>query len=246
LRAAITIFVLGRLNTRRRHITLPNGRRFEFRGDLDQGVVSHFYKDGYRIIAHDSRPVLRIIDAGANIGDETVRFLYHCPNAMIVAIEAEEDNFKLLRQNLSDVPNVRCIHGGLWPVDCRLKVVKEPHTGSSPEAFRVSQTSESDGLDAWSIPRIMKEMGWDTVDLLKLDIEGSEYQLFTTNTDDWINKVNAIIIEVADHERAGTIQAMFAALRNEQFNSYICGENLVLVKADLPWSAATVVGFAKD
>jgi FkbM family methyltransferase len=244
LRAAFTIFVPSRYSCALRQITLPDGRRFTFRGKLDQGVMSHFYKEGYRIRSDNSHPPSRIIDAGANIGDETARFLHHCPNATIVAIEAEERNFEVLRTNFADVPNVRCIHGGLWPTEGRVKVVNESAGGGHMESFRVVPTSDPNGLVAWSIPRILEEMGWDAIDLLKLDIEGSEYELFTSNTESWIDRVNAIIIEVADHERAGTIQTMYAALHKESFNSYICGENLVLIKAGVPWSLDRVVGLA--
>jgi FkbM family methyltransferase len=223
---------------------LPNGRRFTFRGTLDQGVMFHFYNEGYRIQSDNGRPLLRIVDAGANIGDETARFLYHCPNATIVAIEPETRNFEILQANFGDLSNVRCIHGGLWHRDGRIQVVNDSSTSQHMESFRVVPTSDPNGVEAWSIPRIMQEMGWDWIDVLKLDIEGSEYELFSTSAEFWIDRVNAFIIEVADHERAGTIQTMYAALKRESFNTYICGENLVLIKAGLPWSVDRVVGFA--
>ena len=88
-------------------------------------------------------------------------------------------------------------------------------------------------------------MNWDAIDVLKLDIEDSEYALFTSNLDSWIHRINAIIVEVADHEFPGTTQAMYAALRDQTFNSYICGENLVLIRADLSWQLERVHGFEK-
>ena len=62
-------------------------RAIVFRGRTDKGVMSHFFKPGYRILDTVDNPVLVIVDAGANIGDETLRFRHFHPHARIVAIE---------------------------------------------------------------------------------------------------------------------------------------------------------------
>src|SRR5436309_2559279 len=48
-------------------------RPFLFRGNIDWGVMSHFYKAGYVVDDRASKSKVRIIiDAGANIGTETL------------------------------------------------------------------------------------------------------------------------------------------------------------------------------
>lgn len=71
---------------------------FFFRGAADKGVMSHFCKPGYRIRDSHGARVSFIVDAGANIGDETVRFRFFHPNATIVALEPAIDNFRLLKK----------------------------------------------------------------------------------------------------------------------------------------------------
>jgi len=114
------------------------------------------------------------------------------------------------------------------------------------ESFRITETSDADILGtipAWNIPDIMRKMKWKKIDILKLDIEGSEYELFTRNAEEWIDGINSFIFEVPDNDKAGSTQAIYRALKGRDYNSYICGENLVLIRADLPWQLKKVIGF---
>lgn len=107
VRSAWVILIATRYGRRPRTVRMKRfNRNFTFRGNADKGVMSHFYKPGYRIVDTVDRPVRTIIDCGANIGDETVRFLHFHPEARIVAIEAEAANFDILTENLSGVRSV--------------------------------------------------------------------------------------------------------------------------------------------
>ena len=242
---AIKILILGRYTNKRRSITLPTGIPFKFESKLDQGVLSHFYREGHFIKDMECNRITNIVDAGANIGDETARFHIHYPNAKIVAIEAADRNFLLLEKNFHNIRNVELIRGAVWPVKANLQIVA---ASDSMESFKVTETQHElhDSIPAWSIEDILEKMRWDRIDILKLDIEGSEYELFTRNCSEWVGKVNAFIFEVPDVDRAGTTQAIYRALNGYNYNTYICGENLVLIKSCLPWKLQTVVGFNKS
>jgi len=243
---ACKIFVLGRLPGRKLRLTLPNGASFFCDSRIDQGVLEHFYKLGH--VVHDAPEcrITRIIDGGANIGDETARFRVHHPDAAIAAIEPASRNYRLLEQNFATDQNVRLFHGGLWPRSAQLRVV----AGSCSQAFTVSEVTgndhdQADLVRAYSIPEIMDAMGWQEIDVLKLDIEGAEKLLFTQNTAAWIDRVRCVIFEAADHESPGMTQAIYDALRGHRFRSTICGENLILIRDDTPWSVGRVQGFSR-
>src|ERR1700677_2153569 len=68
------------------------GRTIVFRGRTDKGVMSHFFTPNYRIRDSATNPVRMIVDAGANIGVETLRFRHFHPDARIVAIEPDSGN----------------------------------------------------------------------------------------------------------------------------------------------------------
>ena len=241
---ATKIFVLGRLPGLRLRLKLPNGSYFLCESQLDQGVVDHFYKLGQVIRDTPECRITRIVDAGANIGDETARFRAHHPAAAIAAIEPARRNFNLLEQNFGSDPQVRLFFGGLWPSPVDLRV--DP--GSCTQAFTVSQAAAEDRttqdvVQAYTVPAIMAAMGWQEIDILKLDIEGAEKMLFSEGIESWITRVRCVIFEVADHESPGMTQVIYDAVRGQHFSSTLCGENLILIREDAPWTVARVQGF---
>jgi FkbM family methyltransferase len=241
----IKIFIISRFSKNITSITLPDKSIFNFRGKLDTGVVSHFFKEGYYIHDCSEKRIKRIIDAGANIGDETARFLVHHPDVSLIAVEAEKSNYDILVKNFQSRPNVKLVIGGLWPVRTNLKVI----SGASPpglemQAFCVVETQETkDTISGYTVSDLMQMMDWTEIDILKLDIEGAEYELFTRNCKEWIDKVNVLIFELPDGDRPGSTQVIYRALEGLEFNSFICGENLVLIRSGLPWHLEKVIGF---
>lgn len=237
---------------RSRHSTLPVSiylkrpkRLFYFRGASDRGVVSHFYNEGYHITDEGCESKVGfIIDAGANIGDETVRFRYFHPEAKIVAIEAEKNNFQLLQKNVGKDINLFPVNKGLWSKECGLKIIP----GTTNEAFTVSEveTSSQDAdLTATTVGSLMTEFGVAEIDILKLDIEGAEKRIFSDGDISWISKVKVYIFECPDDDDPGTAMVIFAALlaTGLRYNCYTQGENIILIRPDVKWKLVTDLFF---
>jgi FkbM family methyltransferase len=67
----------------------------------------------------------------------------------------------------------------LWTADCDIDMYL-PRAGSgSLSVVNLQQTAEHLRLPGRSLPSIMTELGHDRVDLLKVDIEGAEYEVLT-------------------------------------------------------------------
>ncbi len=227
----------------RRTISLreSDGSRFSFtfRGRTDQGVLSHLYKDGVRIVDSKSQPIRTILDCGANIGVETLRFRLHHPQAEIIAVEADPDNFALLAANCRDFARITALHGAVWSKDTQLYVHRSPD--GNPESSAVGEAVSERTVPAYAIESLQALRGWPEIDILKLDIEGAEFELFSRNTN-WIEKVNCLIFEVPDSDKPGTLQLIFEKLKGQQWNGMAIGENLVLLRHGLPWSVSRVLG----
>ena len=164
----------------------------------------------------------------------------HYPNAEIIAVEADPDNSALLKGSFCSDPLTTIIEGAVWKEDTELILSK--HEGGNPEASSVS----ADGIggkriEAYSIPSLMRQRGWKTIDILKLDIEGAEYDLFSRNVE-WLDSVNSIVFEVPDSERPGTLQLILEKLKHSAWTGSSCGENLVLIRQSLPWKSMPVIG----
>jgi FkbM family methyltransferase len=139
-----------------------------------------------------------IVDAGANVGYSSLLFAKMYPNATIVAVEPESTNCEMFRKNCSAYKNIHLIKGAIWSHRTILQI-------SNPQAldfeFQVTEfqgSSSSEKIDAYGIIDFKKKYGNRRINLLKLDIEGAEYQIFSSNYQDWLPFVDNIIVELHD------------------------------------------------
>jgi FkbM family methyltransferase len=167
-----------------------------------------------------------IFDCGANIGLTTVFYANRFPEATIIAVEPEAANFELLKKNTASYPNVYLYHAGLWNKETSLKI--EDH-GYGAWGFMVSEVPEGTpgAVKAVSIPELMRQQQCEKIDILKIDIEGSEKELFASNYETWLPKVTLLIVELHDRMREGAALSFFKAITKYNFRLAIKGENIV-------------------
>jgi FkbM family methyltransferase len=67
------------------------------------------------LYAHVERPL--ILDLGANIGLATLYFAKNWPKAYIVAVEPDEENFRLMLANLDGLSNVKPVNAAVASED---------------------------------------------------------------------------------------------------------------------------------
>jgi FkbM family methyltransferase len=135
-----------------------------------------------------------IIDAGCFIGELAAHWATKWPEARIVSLEPNSENYRMAEANLSAYGDrVKLVKKGLWTSDENLKVIGTLNASSV--------TSAGEGpfdVRGVSVPSLMKEFNFDSVDLLKLDIEGAEFAVLGESADAWLPKVRCIIIEFHD------------------------------------------------
>lgn len=182
-------------------------------------------REDYRLPA-DFVPAT-IIDAGAHIGLTSIYMASRYPSADIVSVEPDEGNHALLMSNAGPYPNIRPLHAGIWPVDSRLELVD---TGEGFNSFQVRPASASamTVLQGISPRRIMENMGWRSIDLMKLDIEGAEQELFSSHTEQWLAHTRMLFVETHDRMRFGCTEALFKSLSGYHFNCSVFGENFLI------------------
>ena len=171
---------------------------------------------------------LNIIDGGGNVGLTAVFFAAKYPRASIVTLEPDEDNFRLLQHNTSFYRNVQAWKSGVWNRSAEL-VVKDLGYGNDSLVVEEVPGPVAGSVPAFGIDDIMVKMGWEHIDILKLDVEGSEKEIFRSNFESWLPKTRVLIIELHDRIREGCSKAVLAALSGYDFSLRIAGENLVFV-----------------
>ena len=138
-----------------------------------------------------------IIDGGANIGLATRFFKMKYPDANVVTIEIDKENLEMVAKNTTGLAQVEIIKKGLYNKKAFFKV-EDPFGATN--SFVIKEVSEQDDFDIESvtIQEIITANNWESVDILKLDIEGAEKQLFESNYQSWLPKVQVILIETHD------------------------------------------------
>ena len=174
-----------------------------------------------------------IVDAGANIGCASIYYAQRYPNATIYALEPEKENYQLLVKNVSKYPNIIPLNIGLWGRDCAMKVVDN---GNGAWGYQVSDNGNMIGeIECCTINSLMKKFKIKKIDILKIDIEGAEKNVFehTENID--FAKIDMISIELHDRMEPGCSNAFFNAIVNhpEYELDYVYTENLVFRKQNI-------------
>jgi len=172
-----------------------------------------------------------IIDGGANIGLTSVFFANKYPQADIVAVEPEEGNFEMLMRNTKNYRSVRLIRAGIWNHSAILSIIDE---GKGNNSFTVTEilSPQSGSINAISIYDIMQQRNWETIDILKLDIEGAEKNVFESDYEQWLPKVKLLIVELHDRMRSGCSETVFKAVSQYNFSNEIKGENHIFFNKD--------------
>jgi FkbM family methyltransferase len=150
-----------------------------------------------------------IVDAGAHIGCTALFFASSFPRANITAIEADMGNYQLLLRNTRDHQRIRAIHAAVWH---RPEAVVIANPQEDPWGFRIKPADgECTTIRGVTIPTIISECGFEKIDLLKLDIEGAEREIFEAGDLDWMNRTDTIMVELHDRFRPGCEAAFLRA-----------------------------------
>jgi len=162
-----------------------------------------------------------IIDAGANIGLSTIYFAEKYQNAKIISIEPEENNFNLLKRNIQNYPNIIALQAGLWD---KVGEVELLETGLDNWGFMTADSSNYDNITTPKIQKkhavktvtieiLLNEYNLGMIDILKIDIEGAEKEVFQ-NHSSWINNVRSIIVELHERMKLGCEKKFWEIARN--------------------------------
>lgn len=181
-----------------------------------------------------------IIDAGANIGLGSAYFANRYPAARILAIEPEPENYQMLKKNAALYENVTPIKAALWFEDTELNIFDQ---GQGEWAYTVGEENLG-GIGktmALSIPHLMAAYDLPYIDILKVDIEGSEKELFTSNYEEWLPKVRVLVIELHDHYKQGTSRQFFETISKYQFSFHATEDRLLLRNENFATPTSTQV-----
>jgi len=157
------------------------------------------YKREYHF-PEDLKPKI-IFDIGGNIGITSIYLAILFPDALIYTFEPLKENFELLYKNTSQFKNIEIFNIGLGPKNGSFKVYlsddNENFGGASFYSKGSGNLSESFAeCKVKNVNDIVKELNINSVDLIKIDTEGGEYDILTSLKKEFLKKTSFITGEL--------------------------------------------------
>jgi FkbM family methyltransferase len=142
-----------------------------------------------------------IIDAGGYIGTAAIALAKMYPEATVVTIEPSSENFEILKKNIVNYKDIHVENAALVPH--ATGSVQLHNRGTGDWGFTVVEAPQDadpqfiQNVETITIENILFKYGYDDVMVLKMDIEGGEYQLFHEMS--WLRSTSVLLVEL--HER---------------------------------------------
>lgn len=133
-----------------------------------------------------------IIDVGANLGFfSLISINYGAKNT--IALEAQPEIFKGLQANVTNCSKIKPLNFAV--TDKLNSRVKIDNKGGASSIYSLTASREVNTITVWEIIKDIE----DNDLVLKIDVEGSEYDILLSLPDEAFNKISTIFLEI--HEQ---------------------------------------------
>jgi FkbM family methyltransferase len=143
----------------------------------------------------------KVIDAGASIGLFT-KYMLNKGAKEVYSVECDDRSIKALKSNFSYYNNVKIIEKALYSSEGELPLFYKddnPLVNSlnfyDSEFAGHSTTPHSKMVPTTTLEKLVEETGWDEIDLLKIDIEGSEWEVIDSTSNYIFEITNKFLLE---------------------------------------------------
>jgi FkbM family methyltransferase len=188
-----------------RDLILPGPSKMGFRvSTFDRQTLRYLFREifarqHYYFRTENDSPI--VLDCGANVGLASLYFKWLYPKAHVLAFEPDPTTFQLLKQNIMrnhlDVEAHNC---ALWDGNEEVDFVVD---SNNPGALLMSTDNcRMKGRTIRVPARRLSDFILDSVDFLKLDVEGAEHRVLSELVQaNKIRRIRQMIVEY--HHRIG-------------------------------------------
>jgi FkbM family methyltransferase len=179
--------------------------------DIRQGLHD-IERESYAAFKKYVKPGKTVCDAGAHIGTHTLKMADAVgDNGRVIAVEPDVNNFGLLCLNIK----LNDLAGRVVPIRAALSTKRgtaklfNPTTDDKSMYFSLTRESDNyDVVDTIDFAGIFEDGETDTIDFMKIDIEGAEEQLLLSQTEAFMRKaIKAIYVDGHSEVDYGAIAA---------------------------------------
>ncbi len=152
-------------------------------------------------IVHQLTPnqIKTVVDLGANIGSATWCFSRICAAERIISVEPDLANFQMLQRNcehLVQEKRVRLVQAFIASKRGTATIDRSGYEDAYQMVVNADlHNQDTEHIPCVTMPDLLSDQTYETIDLLKCDIEGAEASLFA-DCQPWIGRVRHLLIEV--------------------------------------------------
>lgn len=196
---------------------------------FDQVFVEGEYAPLLFLVENHKIQIRSIVDLGANIGFATIFLKSHFTTAKIFSIEPYAPNFEMLKKNveMNNFQEITFIQKAIWSHDTPVTIVRDWCDGRD-WAVQVSESKKSkEEVSAISLTTLIDENNLTGIDLLKIDIEGAELNLF--KNDLRLPSILKSKVKIIAMELHGSMEERYfitSLLIQNSFDCYFLGETI--------------------
>lgn len=149
---------------------------------------------------------MTILDLGAHIGLASIYFAQLFPNARIIAVEADPELIDVLRANVSGLP-VQVVHGAVSAEPGHRRFFRSDDTWAN-SVERTRDWQDEITVPALTLDDICRLADIERISLMKLDIEGAEWELIADGLPDYVDAAIGEVHGDIDRDPAAIVDAI--------------------------------------
>ena len=159
----------------------------------DLGVLREiFIEDQYAIDL--TVPPSTILDIGSNVGFSILYFKLKYPDADIYACEPDHNTYIKLMRNIEQLQNTHVFNGVIGDTDGLMDFYVHPESSISSSFVSRTGSEKLIKVPTKKLATFLNERCLKSVDLIKFDVEGSEFRIFSSF--DKIECISALVGEL--------------------------------------------------
>jgi FkbM family methyltransferase len=170
------------------------------RDEADRSVMREIFKlREYRVAEEKiAEALFPIIDAGAHSGMFSIYCRALNENSQIYAVEPEPRNLELLKKHLKEnnIKNVEVVAAALSnETGARDLLISEDSHNHRLREKDENTDGEKIKIKVFCLPDFFKKFKLKKISLLKMDIEGAEFEIFESLSENDLSPVDCLILE---------------------------------------------------
>ncbi len=171
--------------------------------------------DGHTSVLQEIRADDVVVDIGAHIGIFTIYAARKAREGRVLAFEPDAENYAMLTRNLALNPqlaHVSAFNQAIWSSEGKRNLFRadgywsgghslfenwmDDYSAGEGVEEQVDQTGAATiEVECTTLPRLMEANGLDRIDFLKVDCEGSEYEILLNLPEEELLRIKSMSLE---------------------------------------------------